>query len=128
MDYVDVYLDLISELGVKMKAAMAAASVSVPQGREYASHEMFPIAGSIEQRVEAHRLMREALHRASADNDRPGRLMPVHILDATDDLVDEPGILRKSLSFDDCHVTKEGAAFVVARLAELKAKHLHQPA
>jgi hypothetical protein len=122
-EFVDVYLDHLSQLGATMRADVIAAAVPVPQGRGYASHELYPIAGSIDERREAFDVVRAALHDASTHDDRPGRVRHVPILDATDDLTDEPSLLDPKLSFDGCHVTKAGAALVVARFDALRAEH-----
>jgi lysophospholipase L1-like esterase len=69
----------------------------------------FPVVGEVSDRLAVHRRLRRQLVEVAQSSPSGSR---ISILDPTDALSDETGLLRAELTFDGCHTNAHGRAIV----------------
>lgn len=112
--FVAGYLRRVRELVHRLGATDAVVVVPPPPSGAIRDHEAFPTVGTVEERLRAHRWLRQTLHeaaRTALPADVP-RGITLRLLDPTDALSDENGLLRGDLTDDGCHTNAAGRAVV----------------
>jgi lysophospholipase L1-like esterase len=112
--FVERYVDRVSALRERARVAEAVVVVPVPPSTHVTDHVAFPVAGTIEERLTAHRAVRAALERAVA---APG----LRLADLTDELSDVDGQLHPDYSDDGCHTNAAGRAAAGRALSRARA-------
>ena len=111
--FVDEYVDVCAEMFALTKAPVGYIVVPPPPNVDCPSVELYPIKGTIDQRIEACRGVREALHAAVA------RYPDVELLDFNDVLGNPDGTMIAELSDDGCHTNPKGIGVVRAHIEQL---------
>jgi hypothetical protein len=111
--FVQEYVDQVAAMIETTKAPRGYIVVPPPPNVDCPSVELYPIKGTIEQRVEAFRGMRAALIDAVESHPKVG------LLDFTDVLGNPDGTMIGDLSDDGCHTNPKGISVVRARVDEL---------
>ena len=111
--FVADYVDRVAEMVETTKAPRGYIVVPPPPNVDCPSVDLFPIKGTIQQRVAAFRGMRAALEMAVEAHPKIG------LLDFTDVLANPDGTMRAALSDDGCHTNAQGISVVRARVEEL---------
>lgn len=111
--FVAEYVDRCMDVARLLQAEKVGFIVPPPPVDAPVEEVWFPIVGTIEERVEAHRGVREALAAAVADT--PGAVL----IDCTDVLAGPAGDMPLSLTLDGSHTGLEA----VARIREQVATH-----
>lgn len=118
LPFVDIYVERIQGLVAEFGGTHGVIVVPVPPAVDAFTHEDFPVVGTLEERLAAHRLMRRRMIEAT-EVSRPGpRIMA---LDLTERLSDTSGYYRPELAGDGVHPNAAGrteARREVARLLE----------
>jgi hypothetical protein len=110
-DWVSDYVERCAEVARLLKADKMGFFVTTPPVDVPEADVWFPINGAIEERVEAHRRLREALTSAVAP-------MPdATLVDLTDMLIGPTGAMPIELTFDGAHTNLETVARIRERLA-----------
>jgi hypothetical protein len=110
-EFVAAYVQRCVELADVLKAERLGILVPPPPVDAPVDEVWFPIVGTIEERVEAHRRVREALIEAVA------AVPHAELLDATAALADEAGAMPVELTLDGSHANLEAVARIEAHLA-----------
>lgn len=119
LGYVRAYIERVQGLANEFDAH-AAVSVPIPPAVDIADTDGFPIVGTLEERLEAHRLMRERLlEETGASAGSSG--VAVYAFDATDWLCDQHGHYRTEFTYDGVHPNDVGRARIRAAVAEFRA-------
>lgn len=116
LDFVPDYVRRCRRLAALMGAPSLVIAVPVPPSDDCPRNPMYPIAGSIDERVRVFGDLRRALAKAVAEAEPSPR---VELLDATDLLADDTGALRGELTDDGCHTNARGVRLVRASVREL---------
>jgi hypothetical protein len=112
LDWVTEYVQRCGELANLLKADRFAFFVTTPPVDVAATDVWFPITGTIGERVEAHRRLREALTQAVEP-------MPSAVLiDLTDLLAGRDGAMPADWTMDGAHTNLDTAARIRMRLAD----------
>jgi hypothetical protein len=118
LPFVDDYVARVQALVTEFGGTRAVVVVPVPPAVEAFIHESFPVVGTLEERLAAHRLLRRRITEAvSAARPEP-RLA---VLDMTERLSDDAGYFRPELTVDGVHPSEAGrleARLEVAQLLE----------
>ena len=114
--FVAQYVDHVRALTAIIGPAASRVVVPVPPCIDVLDHNAFPVAGSPEQRLAAHRAVREALHAAAADTGDE-----VGVLDMTPALMQPDGLMQPQFTDDGCHTNAAGRAVVRRETARLTA-------
>jgi hypothetical protein len=109
--FVARYVDRVIALTDRIGAPRAVIVVPTPPSDDVQDHVMFPVAGDLAQRIEAHSRVRETLIETLRDRSDPR----LHLLDLREVLADDTGRLRSELTDDGCHTNDEGRDVVRAR-------------
>jgi len=107
--FVSAYVDRVHALLARLDAPAGTIVVPVPPCLDSYDPVAFPVAGSPEQRLAAHRAVRSALVLATGAA-RGGPAL--RLLDATADLAGPDGLMRDDLTDDGCHTNEAGRAVV----------------
>lgn len=111
--FVARYVERVHALVGRIGAPSALVVVPVPPSVDVLDHAAFPVAGTPDERLAAHRAVRERLVAAAA-----GRTAPViRLLDVTSSLADPIGLMRPEFTDDGCHTNEAGRAVVRRELA-----------
>ena len=110
-DWVNDYVKRCMELAELLKADRAGFFVTMPPVDVPEEDVWFPIGGTLEERVEGHRKLREALARAVEP------IPNAVLLDMTDVLAGPSGAMPIELTFDGAHTNLDAVARIRARLA-----------
>jgi hypothetical protein len=113
-EFSDDYVAHAVQIARAARAREAVFIVPPPPSDDFGDRYQFPIAGTLDERIEAFRLVRARL-RASDGLDATD--VAVRIVDATDDLAAPDGSLRSEMTHDGCHVNASGRNVVQARFA-----------
>jgi hypothetical protein len=119
-DFVRTYIEQVRNLVAEFDAPYAAISVPVPPAVDIYEADGFPIVGTLEERLDAHRLMRERIHDETGPASGSTGAV-IHAVDVTDRLSNEHGHYRPELAFDGVHPNDAGRAEIRAAVAELRA-------
>jgi hypothetical protein len=111
--FVADYVGQVAEMVETSKAPIGYILVPPPPNVDCPNVELYPIKGTIGQRIVAFRGMRDAL--ISAAKSHPN----VELLDFTDLLGNPDGSMRGDLSDDGAHTNAKGIEIVRARIDEL---------
>jgi hypothetical protein len=114
LTWVDAYVERCTEVAQLLKADRMAFFVTTPPVDVPEADVWFPINGSLEERVEAHRKLRHALAEAVK------RVPHATLLDLTDLLAAPNGAMPIEATFDGAHTNLETVARVRERLAEYR--------
>ncbi|WP_322937143.1 SGNH/GDSL hydrolase family protein [Nocardioides bizhenqiangii] len=101
--FVATYVDRIDELRKRAGAETAVVVTPVPPSVDVTDHVAFPVVGTIEERLVAHRAICDALHQ-EVTAARPG----MRVTDLTAQLAGTDGQLRSDLTDDGCHTNDAG--------------------
>lgn len=116
VSFVATYADRVHGLLGRLGAAHGTLVVPVPPCLDSYDHAAFPVAGTPEQRLAAHRAVRSALVVAvGAERARP----ELRLLDLTDALAGPDGLMRDELTDDGCHTNGAGRDVVRREVAAL---------
>lgn len=116
VSFVATYADRVHGLLDRLGAAHGTLVVPVPPCLDSYDHAAFPVAGTPEQRLAAHRAVRSALVVAvGAERARP----ELRLLDLTDALAGPDGLMRDELTDDGCHTNGAGRDVVRREVAAL---------
>lgn len=110
-EWVADYVEQCAEVARLMKADRFAFFVTTPPVDVPEEHVWFPIEGTIEERIEAHRKVREALR--IAVEEIPGAVL----IDLTDFLA-PTGAMPVEATMDGAHTSLETAAKIRSRIGE----------
>ncbi len=113
-DWVDGYVRHCTELARLLKADRMGFFVTMPPVDVPEADVWFPINGTIEERVQAHRKLREALARSVSPVQR------ATLLDLTDELAGPTGAMPVESTFDGAHTNLQTVARIRERLAEYR--------
>lgn len=116
LDFVGEYVRRAQRLAAEMGAPTLVIVVPVPPSDDCPRNPMYPIRGSIDERVHVFGELRRALAKAVAEAEPSPR---VELMDATELLADETGALRGELTDDGCHTNANGVRLVRASFREL---------
>jgi hypothetical protein len=116
LDFVAEYVRRAQQLAATMGAPTLVIAVPVPPSDDCPKNPMYPIEGSIAERVRVFDDLRTALAKSVADTSGAPR---VRLMDATEALVDETGALRSELTDDGCHTNARGVRLVRATVHQL---------
>lgn len=108
-DFVPRYVERMRAFAASMGAPRLVIVAPVPPS-DCPENSMFPIKGTIEQRVTAFEQLRSALSDATAAVDAHGPA--VRLVDPTPLLADETGALDGRLTDDGCHTNAAGRQLV----------------
>jgi hypothetical protein len=111
--FVDEYVAVCAEMFELTKAPVGYIVVPPPPNRECPSVDLYPIKGTIDERIESTRGVRAALRDAVAAHPK------VELLDFSDILSNPDGSMLADLSDDGCHTNAKGIGVVRARVVEL---------
>lgn len=123
LEFVSSYVAQVRGLVEDAGTSTAAVVVPVPPSEDTLNHVHFPVKGTVEERVTAHRAVRAGLL-AATGRDSPGA--DVRVLDATDVLADPSGLMRPALTDDRCHTNAAGRAAVRRKLDAFLAERRTQ--
>jgi hypothetical protein len=112
LDWVNDYVDRCGEVARLLKADRIGFFVTTPPVDVSEADVWFPISGTIAERIEAHRRLREALGRAVAT------IPNAILLDLTDLLAGPDGSMPVEMTMDGAHTNRETVVRIRARLAE----------
>lgn len=105
LDFVTAYVDRVRSLVGEIGAPHALVAVPMPPAIDTFIDEGFPVKGTPEERLAAHRLVRaELLARTEAEHPGPR----IHALDATEVLSEPTGFFRQDFTYDGVHPTDAG--------------------
>jgi hypothetical protein len=110
-DWVGDYVERCAEVARLLKADKMGFFVTTPPVDVPEADVWFPINGTIEERVEAHRRLRQALTSAVEP------IQDATLLDLTDMLMGPTGAMPIELTFDGAHTNLETVARIRERLA-----------
>ncbi|MBU2695730.1 hypothetical protein [Pimelobacter sp. 30-1] len=114
--FVATYADRVHDLLGRLGADHGTLVVPVPPCLDSYDHAAFPVAGTPEERLAAHRSVRSALVVAVG-------AAPAHpqlrLLDLTDALAGPSGLMRDELTDDGCHTNAAGRDVVRRAVAAL---------
>jgi hypothetical protein len=113
-DWMAGYVERCAEVARLLKADRMGFFVTTPPVDVPEADVWFPITGSIEERVEAHRRLREALTRAVEP------IPDAVLLDLTDMLAGPTGAMPIESTTDGAHTNLETVATIRARLADYR--------
>jgi lysophospholipase L1-like esterase len=116
LDFVRAYVRRCRELAAAMGAPTLVIVVPVPPSDDCPRNPMYPIKGTIDERVQIFGELRRAVAKAVAE---AGPTPRVELLDATELLADDTGALRSELTDDGCHTNARGVRLVRASVREL---------
>ena len=120
LGFVKPYIDQVKSLVAEFDAPHAAVAIPVPPAVDITDTDGFPVVGTIEERLDAHRLMRkQMLDETGPASGSTGAV--IHAVDATDRLSDEHGHYRPEVTGDGVHPNDIGRAEIRAAVAELRA-------
>lgn len=109
LKFLSEYAEQCRLLGQKLGATHVVVTVPVPPGDSFDDAPEFPRSGTLAERINAFRELRQALEAAlSATGAEPKTVL----LDCTEKLANPDGSLRADLTDDGCHVNKSGALLV----------------
>jgi len=111
--FVKGYVDQVAAMFETTKAPRGYIVVPPPPNVDCPSVDLYPIKGTIDERIAAFRGMRAALIDAVEGHPK------VALLDFTDVLGNPDGTMIASLSDDGCHTNPQGRRVVRARVEEL---------
>lgn len=121
IDFVKPYIEQVQALVGEFDAEHAAVSVPVPPAVGLADTPGFPLVGSLDDRLAAHRLMRQRiLEETGPATGSTGAV--IYAFDATDRLSDQHGHYRPEVTYDSFHPNDDGRAEIRTALAELRAR------
>jgi len=120
LEFVKSYIEQVKSLVAEFDAPYAAVSVPVPPAVDIIDTDGFPIVGTLEERLEAHRLMREQILDETGHASRSTDAV-IYAVDATDRLSDEHGHYRPEVTHDGVHPNDIGRAEIRAAVAKLRA-------
>jgi hypothetical protein len=120
LDFVARYVEQVQDMAAELDLDAAAVVVPVPASDGLIASGGFPIVGTVEQRSDAHRLMRGRIL-AETGPATGSRGAVIHALDATDRLSDDQGHLRAETTDDGIHLNDAGRAEKRAAIAELRS-------
>lgn len=109
MKFVSEYVKQCQLLGQKLRATRVVVTVPFPPGDSFDDALGLPRAGTLAERIDAFRMLRQALA-AAVDTTEAGPTTV--LLDCTEKLADSVGSLRADLTDDGCHVNGGGARAV----------------
>jgi hypothetical protein len=112
LDWVDAYVEHCAEVARLLKADRMGFFVTTPPVDVPEDDVWFPINGTIEERVEGHRRLREALTGAVE------AVANATLLDLTDDLAGPDGAMPIEFTTDGAHTNLKTVALIRARLGE----------
>lgn len=116
--FVSSYVERVQGLVDRLGTPVGTIVVPVPPCLDSYDHAAFPVAGSPEERLAAHRAVRSALTLAvSAAPTQP----PLRLLDLTDALAGPDGLMRDELTDDGCHTNAAGRDATRREVAALLA-------
>jgi hypothetical protein len=116
--FVATYVDRVGGLVGRLGTPAGTIVVPVPPCLDSYDHAAFPVAGSPDERLAAHRAVRSALTVAvGGAPSRPG----LRLLDLTEALAGPDGLMRDELTDDGCHTNAAGRAVVRGEVAALVA-------
>ncbi len=113
-DWVDGYVRHCAEVARLLKADRMGFFVTMPPVDVPEADVWFPINGTIGERVEAHRKLREALTRSVEP------IQDATLVDLTDQLADTAGALPVESTFDGAHTNLETVARIRAGVADYR--------
>jgi hypothetical protein len=113
LDFVEDYIERCMEVARLLKADRVGILVTQPPV-DIPEQSWFPVAGTIEERVAAHRRLREAIISAVA------KVPEAILIDLTDVLADDTGKMPIELTMDGAHSNPEGIARIRKRVAEYR--------
>jgi hypothetical protein len=121
LTFVKPYIGRVQALVGEFDARYAAVSVPIPPAVDIYDVEGFPIVGTLEERHDAHRLMRQTmLDETGPATGSTGAVIVA--FDPTDCLSDEHGHYRPELTYDGMHPNDTGRVQIHAAIAELRSK------
>ena len=112
LDWVDEYVSRCMEVARLLKADRVGFFVTTPPVDVPEADVWFPITGTIEERVEAHRKLRAALSQAVA------AIPDAVLLDLTDLLAGATGAMPVESTFDGAHTSVKTVARIRSRIAD----------
>ncbi len=110
-EYVDRVYDVLATIG----ARTGTICIPPPPTLDTDDHELFPVVGTPEQRLDVHGAVREALYAAVA-TERPGP--KIRLLDLTKALADSTGLMQPEFTMADGLHTNDAGRAVVRREIE----------
>jgi hypothetical protein len=119
LGYVKSYVERVQRLVGEFDAPYAAVSIPIPPAVDITDTDGFPIVGTLEERLDAHRLMRQRiLDETGPATGSAGAV--IHAFDATDGLSDGHGHYRPEVTDDGIHPNDNGRAEIYAAIAEFR--------
>lgn len=104
LSFVDAYVERVGVFARMAGAREAVLVVPPPPSPDVLDHVAFPVVGTAAERVAAHRAVRDRLVHAARDQ----RAFALRVLDLTDVLADETGLMRAEFTDDGCHTNEAG--------------------
>ncbi|MCW2800013.1 MAG: hypothetical protein JWQ70_1485 [Aeromicrobium sp.] len=117
MIFVKPYIERVRLLVGEFDAPFAAVSIPVPPAADFSDE--YPVVGTLEERLAAHRLMREQIL-ANIGPTTGSTDAVIFAFDATDRLSDEHGHYRPEVTDDGIHPNEAGRAEIRAAIAEFR--------
>lgn len=116
LTFVKPYIEQVRALVGEFDASYAAVSIPTPAADEVVG---YPVVGTIEERLAAHRLMRERIVEETGQA-RSSSGAVIYVFDATDRLSNEHGHYRPEITTDGIHPNDAGRAEIRAAMAEFR--------
>ncbi len=121
LEFVRSYVDQVRSLVNEFDASHAAVSVPTPPAVDIVHTDGFPVVGTPEERLSAHRLMRQRiLDETGTSGDSGGAV--IHAFDATEWLSDEQGYYVAEYTEDGIHPNDAGRVAIRAAVADMRAR------
>lgn len=119
MAFVKPYIERVRLLVGEFDAPYAAVAIPVPPAAEFSDE--YPVVGTLEERLAAHRLMREQI--LAALGPTTGGAV-IHAFDASDRLSDQHGHYRTDFTDDGIHPNDKGRTEIRAAMADFRTANL----
>lgn len=120
LSFVSAYIERVRSLVGEFGASYAAVIVPVPPAVDFSIPDDYPVVGTPEERLVAHRLMRERIL-ADTGPSVSSTGPVIYAFDATDRLNDEHGFYRPEVTSDGIHPNDLGRSEIRAAMAEFQA-------
>lgn len=121
LGFVKQYIEKVRGLVDQFNASCAAVSVPTPPAVDLVDTDGFPVVGTLEERLAAHRLMRKRmLEETGTTSGSTGAV--IYAFDATDRMSNEDGYYRPEVTEDGVHPNDAGRAEIRAAVTELRAR------
>jgi hypothetical protein len=116
LDFIHDYVAQSAALAEEMGAAVLVIAAHLPPSAKVPNYRMFPVRGTLEERIAMSERVRERLHDEVAACTGPVRCL---VLDLTDMLSNPDGSMDQAFTHDGVHTNQAGIELVRRRVLDL---------